>query len=198
MQVIIMRAIPGFGKSTFVRRILPELLWESQVRHWIAVCSSDKYFIKPDGVYRFVREKLGLAHKASRNSFQEYLKDDGACGVRSGILGMRRAVVVDNTNTRVKEIRPYYEMAENYPNVDKVTIYEIQPLDGDWDRAVDIGVQNNVHGVPREAIERMKDRILKSQLPKEWNRVIVKRGDGFFEIDGKRHVPPISKLVNRR
>jgi len=198
MQVIIMRSISGFGKSTFVRQILPELLKQEPRRSYIAVCSSDKYFIKPDGVYRFVREKLGLAHKASRNSFQEYLNDDGAWGVRSGVLGMRRAVVVDNTNTRVKEIRPYYEMAENYPNVDKVTIYEIQPLDGDWDRAVDIGVQNNVHGVPREAIERMKDRILKSQLPKEWNRVIVKRGDGFFEIDGKRHVPPISKLVNRR
>lgn len=172
MRAIIMRGIPGFGKSTFVKKVIPQLVGSD-----IIVCSADKEFVGEDGVYRFERDKLWLAHKKCRSNFGGVLK--------LPVDFQAHAVVCDNTNTTAKEIRPYYEMGEASRNY--TVIYEIQPIDGDWDRAVKIGAENNVHGVPRQAIERMKDRILKSCIPEEWNRVIVKRGHGFFEIEGEKY-----------
>jgi adenylate kinase family enzyme len=55
-QLIIVRGIPGSGKSTFASSL--------GIPHYEA----DQYFIGADGVYRFDFSKLGEAHRQCRVS----------------------------------------------------------------------------------------------------------------------------------
>ena len=90
--MIILRGIPGSGKSTLVRERWPSAY----------VCSTDHFFDK-DGEYKFDVTKLGEAHGSCMRRFIE--------GVQAGIVG---EVVVDNTNTGLAEIAPYVAVAQAY------------------------------------------------------------------------------------
>ncbi len=81
-RVIIMRGIPGSGKSTEAR---------SFGGH---VVSTDDYFMI-DGVYRFDFRKLGEAHVSCMRRFIEHLNAG------------HETVVVDNTNICIFEVNPY-------------------------------------------------------------------------------------------
>ena len=93
-------------------------------------CEADQYFER-DGVYKFDPTKLRAAH------------DD--C-LRRAIAAMDagRSVVVANTFTRRWEMEPYMKAAKKR-GID-VRIIETT---GNWP---------NVHGVPADAIERMRAR----------------------------------------
>ena len=93
-------------------------------------CEADQYF-EIDGQYRFDGSKLRAAH------------DD--C-LRRAIAAMDagRSVVVANTFTRRWEMEPYLKAAKKRGI--KVRIIEAT---GNWP---------NVHGVPEDAIERMRAR----------------------------------------
>ena len=93
-------------------------------------CEADQYFER-DGVYKFDPAKLRAAH------------DD--C-LRRAIAAMDagRSVVVSNTFTRRWEMGPYLNAAKKRGI--KVRIVEAT---GSWP---------NVHGVPADAIERMRAR----------------------------------------
>jgi len=180
MDVFIMRAIPGMGKSTFVKVVIPEIMRaKGSLPEYLPIFSADKYFIGDDGVYRFDRNKIGSAHGSCKKGF------DGIFKLPTDFSP--HGVVVDNTNTTAREIRFYYERAEKSSKVINTTIFEIHPADGDWEAAAERCAKRNVHGVPRDAIIKMKERLLKSQLPAEWNVVKVLRGDGYFEVEGKRY-----------
>ena len=93
-------------------------------------CEADQYFER-DGIYRFDGSKLHAAH------------DD--C-LRRAIAAMDagRSVVVANTFTRLWEMEPYLKAAKKRGI--KARIVEAT---GNWP---------NVHGVPADAIERMRTR----------------------------------------
>jgi len=129
--VMIMRGLPGCGKSTATRQLLAA--WEllasqsSHVSSRTAVCSADVFFENgagltrrqlhelaaskgmrsPDeaaqhgGIYRlcFDRSKLGAAHESCRRAFENALR------ARTGL------VIVDNTNTQLKEYDNYKHTA---------------------------------------------------------------------------------------
>jgi hypothetical protein len=129
--VLIMRGLPGCGKSTATRQLLAA--WEllasqsSHVSSRTAVCSADVFFENgagltrrqlhelaaskgmrsPDeaaqhgGIYRlcFDRSKLGAAHESCRRAFENALR------ARTGL------VIVDNTNTQLKEYDYYKHTA---------------------------------------------------------------------------------------
>jgi predicted kinase len=88
-QLIIVRGIPGSGKSTFASSL--------GIPHYEA----DQYFVGADGVYRFDFSKLGEAHRQCRVSVGKALL--------SG-----KSVVVSNTFTTLNELRPYFEGAKEY------------------------------------------------------------------------------------
>lgn len=121
-KLVIIRGIPGSGKSTVAAKIAEMLgckVWEA-----------DQYFMK-EGEYKFDPSKLGAAHKTC----QLNVANDLICGGNS---------IVANTNTTMKEIKPYLEMAEKY-NAEVRVVKCI----GNW---------QNVHGVPVQALERMLAR----------------------------------------
>ena len=125
--VNLLRGISGAGKSTFTKANFPNAV----------VCSADTYFIGSDGVYRFNPALLGLAHKACFKRFEVALQQ----GVDE--------VVVDNTNTTLREMKGYVETAAKYGYDLKVFRLVVDPA---------IAAARNQHGVPADKVQAMQDR----------------------------------------
>ena len=123
--LFILRGLPGSGKTT-IAHMLSSL--------GASVYSAEDFFIDINtGEYNFDLNKLH-AHRICRNN------------VHAALVGGDELVVVHNTNTTVKEMKPYYELAEQYG-------YQVHSLI----------VENrhggqNVHDVPEEALDRMERR----------------------------------------
>jgi predicted kinase len=126
-----MCGIPGSGKSTTCKRLATDYLSKG---FSVEICSADDFFMK-SGTYQFDFKLLGSAHKMCQGLFK------GALERNTDI------VIVDNTNIRPQDRKYYYKVAEEHG----YTIV-LEVIQGD----VDICEQRNVHGVPRETIQRMK------------------------------------------
>jgi len=99
------------------------------------IVSADHYFMR-DGKYCFDRQQLGKAHASCQSNFELAIK------LRT------KTIFVDNTNIRARDRKFYIDMALDND-------YEVEILALPVD--VNISVARNVHGVPAEAIQRMKD-----------------------------------------
>ena len=125
----IMRGVSGSGKSTVAKALA--------VATGATIFSTDALFVGADGVYRFDPKKLGYNHQQNVSLVETAMID----GVEK--------IIVDNTNTMRSEMKPYVELAQKYGyNVQYVSV----------ERDVDTCISQNQHGVPSEAIHRMKSR----------------------------------------
>lgn len=149
MKVVILRGVPGAGKSTFIKN------QNDADRKWI--CSADHFFETADGKYAFDAAKLGSAHQFCLRKFIDTVK----------YPAHQTVVYVDNTNLTVAEIAPYYQIAEAYGHDVEIVTFDI-------DAAVAAG--RNVHSVPTRSIERMHQRLKQAEreFPGRWNHRIIK------------------------
>lgn len=90
-KLIIIRGLPGSGKSTKAKSLLRE---NPGWHHYEA----DMYFVQ-DGVYKFDGSKIGKAHEWCRTMTERAL-DEGY------------TVIVSNTFTTKFETQPYLDMAK--------------------------------------------------------------------------------------
>ena len=95
---------------------------------------ADMYFTNDDGEYNFDPSQLPTAHKWCQTMVEELMGE-----------GVER-IVVSNTATQKWEVDPYFALAEE-----------------NWYTVFSLIVENrhngnNIHGVPSESIERMKNR----------------------------------------
>ena len=133
-SVVIMRGIPGSGKSTNALRI-----GETSGRLWY-ICSADEYFY--DGLqYNFNPYELSTAHEKCLENFQRAL--DWGCPL----------IILDNTNILRQHYRAYEELARS----SEYHINVVQIVDTDEN----LCFLRNVHGVPRIAINRMNRSLLR-------------------------------------
>ena len=119
----LIRGIPGSGKSTLAKILAAH----SGGKH----IEADMFFVDDDGNYNWTADRIADAHAWCQESTRKFL--------RAG-----HDVVVSNTFTTHKELKPYFDIALGF---------DITP--------VIITMQNNfgnVHDVPVEAIDRMKNR----------------------------------------
>jgi predicted kinase len=86
-KVIILRGIPGSGKSTI------------SSKYNGVICSADHFFEK-SGTYIFDREKLGEAHLECMKKF-----------INLCISGEKN-IIVDNTNHQLVDLVPYLSVAK--------------------------------------------------------------------------------------
>ena len=92
--LILLRGLPGAGKSTIARL----LVGDKDYCHKEA----DMYFVDRDGNYNFDGSKLKLAH--------EWCREEVEFVMRFG----HSTVVVSNTFTQEWEMEAYYELAKKY------------------------------------------------------------------------------------
>lgn len=116
----IVRGLPGSGKSTYARTL--------GIQHFEA----DDFFYQGDE-YCFDPSKLTVAHQECKYNVEDALM--------SG-----QDVVVANTFTTIKEIRPYIDLAVKYGA--RVVIHTCT---GDY---------GSIHGVPEHTIQRMRERFV--------------------------------------
>jgi len=95
MLCIIIRGIPGCGKSALVK-VLTDF-WGD--RGTSAVCSSDDFLIDDDGEYKFDKIRSARAHAKCMQKFEKALAS------KTGL------VIIDNTNVKKEHFSSYLRKA---------------------------------------------------------------------------------------
>jgi predicted kinase len=127
-DLILVRGLPGSGKSTLGEIIL------YTPNNPLKPLSADDYFTDKEGNYNFDPTKL----REAQNDCQQ----------RCANLMMNSVVrvVVSNTFTQEWEMEPYFEMAKRYGY--RVHTIVVENRHGG----------ENIHGVPEDKLEIMKNR----------------------------------------
>jgi tRNA uridine 5-carbamoylmethylation protein Kti12 len=132
-QLVILRGLPGAGKSTFAKNYANVLAASGQVVK--GPFEADNFFInKTTGAYEFNPELLGAAHT-------QCMKD-----VELVMLQQATHVIVSNTATTERELKPYLALAKKY-GYDVVSLV-VENRHGN----------DSVHNVPEEAMTKMEAR----------------------------------------
>ena len=142
--LFLIRGLPGAGKTSLLMNYID-----------VAAFAADDYFTNEFGEYEFNPSLLPKAHARCQMSASEALKDG-------------HDVAVHNTFTQRWEMQPYIEMAEE--NGARLTVIDL--FDGGLtDEELE---KRNTHGVPKDAIARMRARYehdWKSENPRApWER----------------------------
>lgn len=130
-RVIIMRGIPGSGKTTHAQSLLD--LYRRIPRE---IVSADHFFIDDEGVYKFDPSSIKDAHSACFNNFLFF-------------LGIGRNIIVDNTNTRIWEFERYIEKAKEHDAMIRIVR---------MDTPLDVCLSRQTHGVPEDKVRQMYER----------------------------------------
>jgi predicted kinase len=129
--LFLVRGLPGSGKSTFAEHI-----WNNY-----AVCEADKFFYDENGNYNFDGSKLKEAHAWCKNEVESrMIEHQNSKGV------YYPEIAVSNTFTQEWEMEDYFKLAEKYGY--KVVSLIVENRHGG----------QNVHGVPEEKLEQMRNR----------------------------------------
>ena len=104
-DLILIRGIPGSGKSTKAKELIKQIPGAIHVE-------ADMYFVNADGEYNFDAARLGDAHRWCQET-------------AAAALSIGQTAIVSNTFTTIKELRPYFEMCNSilgtYPLVHTCT-----------------------------------------------------------------------------
>lgn len=129
-DLILLRGIPGSGKST-----LGEIILHTPgSKNTNNVLSADDFFLDKNGNYNFDTTKLKEAHNQCQQKCADRMK-----------LELSK-IVVANTFTQEWEMKPYFDMAERYKYRVHCVVVENRH-DG-----------KNIHDVPDDKLKIMKDR----------------------------------------
>jgi predicted kinase len=130
LKLILIRGLPGSGKSTLAKTL----------RRWFSSgpdyylwdhWEADDFFVDDYGQYQFNAKRILEAHHWCQKGVKQSLKH-------------KRNVIVSNTFTRVWEMQPYLDLAKQFGA--EVTVLTCE------------GNYGNIHGVPDETIEKMRER----------------------------------------
>jgi predicted kinase len=120
--LIILRGLPGSGKSSF-----------AEILNTKAICCADDYHIH-NKKYEWTNFNNTKAHEWCQRKCRRFMK-----------IGAER-IVIANTNTTEKEMKPYNYMAESFGY--KIFSIIMENRHG----------SSNIHNVPINTMEKMKKR----------------------------------------
>lgn len=125
-KLIVVRGVPGTGKSTYAKNLQKNICPS-------VVLEADMYFTVNSGLYEFDFQKLRWAHDWCLTTTKAMLLND-------------MNVIVANTFTTWKELRPYISFAVEFG-----IEFEIVTMTQEY---------GSVHGVPEEKMQAMRDRFV--------------------------------------
>ena len=129
--LVLVRGVSGSGKSTLAAAIAgPNRHWEADMFFRRRVDEDgDEYFDMP---YTFDASRLKEAHQWCLSQADCWMDHTSS------------TVVISNTFTQVWEMQPYFDLAK----------------EKGWDVSVIkvVGNHGNIHGVPEETVQSMRDR----------------------------------------
>jgi len=128
--MFLLRGLPGSGKSTManvIQRSFMTCSWYEADMFWYTEVGDD--YTK----YDFDINRLHEAHQWCQSKVESILK-------------MEQPVIVSNTFTTEKELKPYYKLAEFYGY--KVVSLVVENRHGG----------KNIHDVPEEVLDKMEKR----------------------------------------
>ena len=128
-ELILLRGIPGSGKTT-----LAKLLLQIRGTDEPEVLSADDFFEDKEGDYNFDPTKLKEVHNYCQFRCSERMRQQKA------------RIVVANTFTQEWEMDEYFKMAERYNY--RVHTVVVENRHGN----------ENIHGVPEDKLQQMKNR----------------------------------------
>ena len=137
-ELILMRGLPGSGKSTTARKLAGD---------FGQVFSTDDYFVDAAGNYNWDGNKLGIAH--------DWNQRRSLAAMHAGIP----KVVIDNTHTTLREMRSYLP----HINLARRLGYTVRIAEPEtsWKFDIDELVELNTHNVPKAAIQKMLNRYIR-------------------------------------
>jgi len=121
-DLVIVRGLSGAGKTSFA-----EIVGK-------AVCSADDYLIDRNGNYNWHGSKLRKAHDWCYRKCERFMKIGAS------------PVIIANTNSTEREIRPYFDLGKKYGY--KVYSVIVENRHGG----------QNIHDVPEDVIEKMEKK----------------------------------------
>lgn len=127
-RLIVLRGLPGTGKSTRAKQMQEQFLAEGKTA---AHYEADMYLVGEDGVYRFDPDRSHTAHEWCKRMAAESLD---TCD----------AVIVANTNLTEQEMLVWKMLAEEKHA--KLEVYHLKAVYG------------SIHNVPEDVIEQMRAR----------------------------------------
>lgn len=130
--LIMMRGLPGSGKSTKAKKLHQE--------HGGMIFSSDE-FCMVNGVYQWTPDKAPLVNQITVSHTKIAMQVDEI-----------ETIIVDNVNIRLLEMYPYLELA-----IDHGYKIRYEYSDAPWAWDVDECAKRNTHGVSRKTIREMLD-----------------------------------------
>lgn len=139
-MVIILRGVQGSGKTFFWGSGALKKFLNLPPDTGQAICSADFFMVNERNEYEFVSQKLPECHAKCLLGFVEAVMEP-----RSS-----RLIVVDNTNSTVAEIAPYYALGQAYGH--EVKIFTI-------DYNLDLAASRQVHGVSQIGIGIVAERL---------------------------------------
>jgi len=149
MKLILVRGIPGSGKTTFVNNQR-----QTDNVEYSYHFEADMYFEVHNSLsrqfeYRFDASRLKEAHEMCLFRTREALTNGGK-------------VYVSNTFSTIKEMEPYVKMARELGA--KIEIHEMSEI------PVVEGFRKNIHNVPQHVIDKMIQRWDLS-MPPDWSNI---------------------------
>ncbi|GAB9473660.1 hypothetical protein Gpo141_00010809 [Globisporangium polare] len=138
--VVILRGIPGSGKSTFGREIaaICEVKGGQTSAVRCEIISADRYFVGPRG-YVFDVKSIGKAHDTCKQQFEDALRKNTT-----------NIIVVDNTHTQLWEYEHYVDRARS--SGCRVQVLEMRCPD--LTTCIQMARRNS-HGVPVSKVIQM-------------------------------------------
>jgi len=136
MIFIIIRGLPGSGKSTYIKNFIKNLAIEKS-----CIISADDYF-KCGDYYLWNKENLYAAHLRCYNLFEKALKEKIPY------------IFLDNTNINNQAYKKYVDLLiKEYPEYGLlvVSLYDSDLSDEEL-------VERNTHGVDLETMKSMRAR----------------------------------------